>query len=511
MKKAATAMLTVAIILSLTLSARATDDQQGVRVSDLEELLEAIEAAQDGDTIILAEEIYINESVVIGKAEKTINLISDSEFSRIFFNVAGGNVILQGLSLDGRGECGAMNCSNATLTCKDCVFYSCRNGVYFYDVPGKFVDCHFDSCNAPIYGARDLTMQDCSIVNCTGIITCVLASGSIEIKNCRFEECIVPADTGALYIQAMSTAQITNSIFRGNHALLGRGGAILSDADITISGCVFTDNLAGIEGNDLYIRASKLTITDDEQELTELYKAQSYDYIGLYLDDIDGRQSEMLNLPYTVEVEETLALCFASSEHVEPAPAPEPVIVTEYVPIYRTETVEVEKIIEVEPPKESVELNGVILERNDEYLKGYFSALKGKNATRADIAQILYHLTKHDGTASTTEYGYVDVPVSVPYAEAVNALSNAGLFNGCGDGLFAPCETMTKAQVLAVMDRLLGLEPIGDATGHWAMPYLRAAQACGFAGDMTAQELNEAISMVEVEEMIDYLFSTVPL
>lgn len=516
MKKAAAAVLVLAIILSLNISVQATDERQGVRVSNLDELLEAIDMAQDGDTIILTEEIPIFEDTVIGSTDKMVNLVVDSEFSMHFFNVGGGNVTLLGLSLDGRGESGVMNCNSASLTCIDCTFYRCRGGIDFYSSDGTFTDCQFESCHSPISGALDLSMQNCSIVNCTGIFTCVSARGNVEIRNCRFEECIVSVDTGVLFL-SLGSARITNSVFRGNRALLGRGGAIFSDADITISGCVFMDNFAGIEGSDLYMRTSSLTITDDAQELTELYEAQSYDYTGLYLDYIDERQVNAVNLPYSDEAE-TLALCFTASEHVEPAPAPEPVIVTEYVtvPVYITDTVEVEKIVEVEiivevePPKETVELNDVTLERNDDYLSGYFSALKGKNATRADVAQILYHLTKHDGTDVAADYGYTDVSASAPYAEAVNALSNAGLFNGCGNGLFAPDETMTKAQVLVVLDRLLGLEPVQDATGHWSMPYLRAAQACGFAGDMTVQELDEAISMVEVQEMIDYLFSAAP-
>ena len=382
-------ILTLVLAACLLIVPVFADDADSVAVSTLEELQAAITAAQDGDTIILTEIIMLSEDAVIGEEGKRVKLVCEGEFARNFINIYSGNITLQGLIFEGFTEDSAINHYDGTLTCRDCEFLRCRGGIYSYGKPEYIENCRFETCYSPISGAKDLTMQGCSVVNCTGAYSCVSASGSIVIDGCRFEKNIVPADTGALYAQSGNT-QITNSAFIGNHAILGRGAAIYSDGDITISGCVFHDNRAGTEGNDLYIRNCDLTVADTAQELEELYAVQSLDYTGIYTDYISARQGEALNLPLSYTLSNTdsaIAICFVSSEHVEPTPTPEPVVKTEYVyvPVYQTEIVEVEKVIEVEPEKETVEFQGVTLQRNDDYMRGYFDSLKGQDATRAKL------------------------------------------------------------------------------------------------------------------------------
>ena len=127
--------------------------------------------------------------------------------------------------------------------------------------------------------------------------------------------------------------------------------------------------------------------------------------------------------------------------------------------------------------------------------------------TRVDVAQLLYQIAVHGDAGEVADYDYTDISVAAPYAEAVNALSYAGLFCGCGDNRFEPDAVMTKGQVSVVMARLLGLEPIDGGAGHWALPYLSALQSNGIASDMSAADLNEPISMEELEAMIDTLFN----
>ena len=331
--------------------------------------------------------------------------------------------------------------------------------------------------------------------------------------------------------------------------LAGSGGAIRSNGNIIISGCTFFDNSAGVEGDDIMIIGGTFEIQDDTESLSELYEAAGIDFDGIYYDNFESRHSARCNFESIINATDKTALAFVA-KRVEPEPVvvyveipvevekpitveverivevekpvtveiekvievpTPPEIVTEYVPVHHTEIVEVEKvverIIEVDHEKETAELNGVTLERNDDYLAGYYAALKGKDATRADVAQILYQLTKHLDTETPADFGYSDIPADAPYSNAVNALSDAGLFNGCGGNRFLPDSTMTKAQVIVVVSRLLDLQPAEDATGHWAMPYIVAAQARGYVGELTAQELDEAISMSELQEMISSLFA----
>ncbi|MBE7004191.1 MAG: S-layer homology domain-containing protein [Ruminococcaceae bacterium] len=93
----------------------------------------------------------------------------------------------------------------------------------------------------------------------------------------------------------------------------------------------------------------------------------------------------------------------------------------------------------------------------------------------------------------------------MPYAEAVFALSQAGLFNGVGGGRFAPDQPMTKGQVVTVLTRLLGITPM-ESVGNWATGYLEAAQAHGIALGISMDELGDIISMDELQALILSLF-----
>ena len=211
---------------------------------------------------------------------------------------------------------------------------------------------------------------------------------------------------------------------------------------------------------------------------------------------------KIVEIEKPVEVEKIVEV-----EKVIEVPSP-PKIVTEYVPIHHTETVEVErvveKVVEVAPTQKTAELNGVTLQQDASFLSGYYAALKGKPATRADVAEILYCLAGETVSTEVVNYGYIDIVESMPYAEAVSALSQAGLFNGVGGGRFAPDQAMTKGQTIAVLTRLLGITPM-DSAGGWATGYLAAAQAHGIALDFSVEELGETISIDE-QALIAFLF-----
>lgn len=61
------------------------------------------------------------------------------------------------------------------------------------------------------------------------------------------------------------------------------------------------------------------------------------------------------------------------------------------------------------------------------------------------------------GTPDTTSAGFTDVPDNAWYANAVNALANAGILNGYGNGKFGPLDTMTWQHVYYIMFTLLGI------------------------------------------------------
>ena len=87
-----------------------------------------------------------------------------------------------------------------------------------------------------------------------------------------------------------------------------------------------------------------------------------------------------------------------------------------------------------------------------------------------------------------TSFAYTDVTAGTKVAEAVGVLSNLNILTGFEDGTFRPDETVTRAQMAAIICRLLGMDDqaassqgttvFSDvAADHWASGYINVAQA----------------------------------
>ncbi len=84
---------------------------------------------------------------------------------------------------------------------------------------------------------------------------------------------------------------------------------------------------------------------------------------------------------------------------------------------------------------------------------------------------------------------FPDVPAGADYVEAVAALADMGVITGDGNGNFNPDATITRAEVAAIMCRLMGAENEADAAGdpgfddvpdgHWAAGYVKTATRLG--------------------------------
>jgi|GEM_PF-4129221 len=77
--------------------------------------------------------------------------------------------------------------------------------------------------------------------------------------------------------------------------------------------------------------------------------------------------------------------------------------------------------------------------------------------------------------------GFSDVAVDSPYAAAVDAAAEAGLFGGIGGGLFAPDENMTHGMFITVLARLYGEDTRLDAGYAWHEPGANWARQAGIA------------------------------
>jgi hypothetical protein len=93
--------------------------------------------------------------------------------------------------------------------------------------------------------------------------------------------------------------------------------------------------------------------------------------------------------------------------------------------------------------------------------------------------------------ASASDYS--DVAYDASYADAVNLLSNLGLIKGYEDGTFRPDNTITRAEVAAIMVRMLAMEDSVEsgataftdvAADNWASGYINVAYAQGIIKGM---------------------------
>ena len=96
------------------------------------------------------------------------------------------------------------------------------------------------------------------------------------------------------------------------------------------------------------------------------------------------------------------------------------------------------------------------------YLQGYPGGLFGPddNMTRAEAAQMLYNLLLEQDVASTVSF--TDVAPDAWYADAVNALASLGMVEGVGGGLFAPERTITRAEFTVIAMRFAYLPDGGE-------------------------------------------------
>ncbi len=98
--------------------------------------------------------------------------------------------------------------------------------------------------------------------------------------------------------------------------------------------------------------------------------------------------------------------------------------------------------------------------------------------TRAEFVELAYFASD---LAATESIKFTDVPETHKYYDAIVAGAAAGLVNGYADGTFKPDATITRAEVVTVINRMLSLlatadtidkthitNVFGDIEGHWA-------------------------------------------
>lgn len=152
------------------------------------------------------------------------------------------------------------------------------------------------------------------------------------------------------------------------------------------------------------------------------------------------------------------------------------------------------------------------------YLSGYEdgSFAPDSGMTRAEAAQMFYNLLLDKDVPVTAAFS--DVPADAWYADAVNALASLGILQGVGEGVFAPARPITRAEFAAIALRFTDARPAGQdvfsdvGPGDWFCGDVSSAAALGWINgyeDGSFRPWN-SISRAEVAAVVNRMLGRSP-
>ena len=129
-------------------------------------------------------------------------------------------------------------------------------------------------------------------------------------------------------------------------------------------------------------------------------------------------------------------------------------------------------------------------DRHMKYISGYpdGTVRPDSGITRAEVASILWLLIRDSNKTQVLSGYFDDVNDGEWYARAVNYLASVGIINGYEDGTFRPERRITRAEFTALISHFDDLErasvqPFSDVPdGHWASDYIVSAYLKGWIG-----------------------------
>jgi len=165
-----------------------------------------------------------------------------------------------------------------------------------------------------------------------------------------------------------------------------------------------------------------------------------------------------------------------------------------------------------------VHMDGGTQLQHKAYIQGYTDGSFGpdNSITRAEMAAIL---TRVSGEAEKQAGKvYTDVGASHWANDAIANVTKAGLMEGYPDGSFKPERTMTRAEIAKIVALMLTTTPsangsFSDISGHWAQSAIELAKAAGILNgyqDGTFRP-DQSLTRAETVVMISKLLGRAPL
>lgn len=132
--------------------------------------------------------------------------------------------------------------------------------------------------------------------------------------------------------------------------------------------------------------------------------------------------------------------------------------------------------------------------------------------TRAEAAQMFYELMTEQAHKQydCSGNGFSDVPAGQWYTVAVSTLANAGAINGCGDGTFHPNQAISRAQFVTILAGIYGVNasggmPFSDVGRSWYYDAVATAYANGWVSGFTDGTFhpNQTITRAEAVSILN--------
>jgi len=553
MRRILSLLLVLCLVLSTATTALATVDIEGgeqpeqseqqttVTVGTLDDLIAAIEAAEDGDSIALSAEIKLDGVTL--ETDKDITLVrADTYESGALFRMRNGAKLV-GLKF---------------IEQKDTTIISDSSWATAIEI----TDCHFqgDSTNTKkfvvIYGGVGYSnlavINDCSFSGANESAVVCMTRTEVSIFDCQFKDNASFNQGGA--ISNSGTMTVERCTVENNHAV--SGGGIYSSGNLTITDCQFNGNSIESEkfGTDILSQGT-LTITDSQTDGEGYYEESTGEKVTLPLTDYTSTakliyltDADAVVYFAPVEDENTDDQDDNEGENQNPTETPttpseppndgseedtpddqqppseqpeqpengkdddadnEPEII--YQPVYIRVPVYIER--EPEPVEPSLVCGDAVIDTSRSVvLKGYDDGLLHleDGLTRAQFATILYRLLDADTIEryESTDTVFTDVAPDSWYCRYVTTIANAGIVCGTGDGNFDPEAKLTWAHIITIMSRFVEQQEYQMQNiqyDGWAADAVETAVAIGWITDHAAFNPDAAISRGELAYFVNYV------
>lgn len=116
--------------------------------------------------------------------------------------------------------------------------------------------------------------------------------------------------------------------------------------------------------------------------------------------------------------------------------------------------------------------------------KGNFNP--NKTVTRAEMTAIICRILEETDLTTTNEFS--DVPITHWANKYVAKAAEVGIVGGYGNGKFGPGDMVTYEQALTMLIRCFGIQDVAENEGGYPDGYIRVAEDYGYSQNVQASK-----------------------